>query len=435
MNDATFTPEQTELRNIAAKAMSEGHTRTRGDRVYPHPPGLMASVVALVDAGRTLPQAWAITRAVATTHYPDLLKGISIRKVPDLAPAAEPSTERATLHCGHPVGCLIENNPEPICGWCWAQVGSRGGAGGAAVCRAAFGQVRGLRRDRQRLHRWSRPVNSTQVYADLKALVGDAAADLLQEASMIAAVKSDRPASAWFAWALDRMRAGEKPEAVARSYGWTPPAVDAAAAERDAQVERGVKWLEEATRYMDEPLDHARDALRSMPTDDVAEAIRATGGLDELPALLLLDMIAELRRRAEDAEVHAARHAALTATVPDASSELEEVAKSMRRAWEEGLSAERRGHVWEQLAPGVRARWITAADVATRELRRRVTALESLLDSFRHEAKIAIDRRNNPGGQHAGTPAWASVPLSVCLAVVRDVGHAIGPPKAPGGAP
>lgn len=60
------------------------------------------------------------------------------------------------------------------------------------------------------------------------------------------------------------------------------------------------------------------------------------------------------------------------------------------------------------------------------QLERRVAVLESTLDGFRHAAKLAIARRQNPGGQQAGTPAWMGVSHSVCLQVVRDVDNAIG---------
>ncbi len=61
-----------------------------------------------------------------------------------------------------------------------------------------------------------------------------------------------------------------------------------------------------------------------------------------------------------------------------------------------------------------------------RETEARIAVLESTLDGFRHAAQLAINRRANPGGQQAGTPAWACVPYSTCLQVIRDVDNAIG---------
>jgi hypothetical protein len=202
-------------------------------------------------------------------------------------------------------------------------------------------------------------VTSTEVHAALSALAGAPAADLLQATAMHAGREGGISAAAWFAWALERVKAGETPQSIAAAFG--PPPLPDTERHRLAAVDRGLAWLAAVEEWADLGDFKAKDALGPMSEDDVAEAIRDQGGLDETPALFLLDQI--------------------------------------------------------------------------RELRRRVTALESFLDGFRHEAQLAITRRNNPGGQQAGTPAWASVPLSICLAVVRDVGHAIGPPKAPGGAP
>ena len=81
--------------------------------------------MALVDAGETVQRAWRVVRAVSITMHPELLVQLNQRNVPDAPPAAEAPAPAATLPCGHPAGCLLENNPEPFCGWCWAQDSSR----------------------------------------------------------------------------------------------------------------------------------------------------------------------------------------------------------------------------------------------------------------------------------------------------------------------
>ena len=70
--------------------------------------------------------------------------------------------------------------------------------------------------------------------------------------------------------------------------------------------------------------------------------------------------------------------------------------------------------------------WPSASEQRIVGLEARVALLTSTLDGFRHEAQRAINRRANPGGQQAGTPAWAGVSLSVCLSIVRDVDRALG---------
>lgn len=54
-----------------------------------------------------------------------------------------------------------------------------------------------------------------------------------------------------------------------------------------------------------------------------------------------------------------------------------------------------------------------------------VEILASTLRMIRGDALRTIEWRRNPGGQHVGTDRWAPVPMSVALALERDIRHSL----------
>lgn len=51
--------------------------------------------------------------------------------------------------------------------------------------------------------------------------------------------------------------------------------------------------------------------------------------------------------------------------------------------------------------------------------------LANTLRMIRADAQRTINWRRNPGGQHVGTDRWAPVPMSVALALERDIRHSL----------
>lgn len=77
----------------------------------------------------------------------------------------------------------------------------------------------------------------------------------------------------------------------------------------DSKAEEGRAWLDFVDEHGAMSVDD-RPPIPPINIDDVAEAIREAGGLEEIPALYLLDLLsasdAEVRRMAETLEAERA---------------------------------------------------------------------------------------------------------------------------------